>query len=1299
MRENDSLHSNSKEEMNNVDIEHETHQGALNVKDIANRLNSNRRKTSFKPAWAKSLPKNQKADYNQKEIERKTKSSSIPFRNSVSTTTVDDHAHQEIKHDVKSGRQEQQRYLDKDLKPIEQGTMLSPNSVKIEGYQQAKFRKDQDKVLQTPDKTKQFLSPNSVKSNTSNGNDQHQGDQRIINKLKPSTAQHSSLGEGGRDRSPISDNFSVDVHNGTNHKDLAEENQISSIKSRIASFSNRNSTGSSINSSIVTRKKEIQNKDYQEVLDDRAGHLTKKYEAPLVQIDKKSSKDLPSSAIQVEQKSTTHFWRNQMKRNSGDSLNDQLKKEVPISEESSDLREKKVFQEESTSMTSDTNRVSIEDTSKTTELDHDQKIDSDTNSKFHSPQVEFITTSESVGTNIMIWKQREKQNENAMKPIEPRRWKQHNIQIGQPRHISRKPEEKVQTQSQQNYVTGQTHSSQTGKSLQKNPQHLQGTEIHKPSIISENEVQGPPQNSHQVNLRNEVNSQVKSDIDKMKSSSVSEQKSPEWNDVNDQERYKNFRHRNTHDFSFESQEASLDVEELEKHIGFKQNRNIDTDIERQTNIRDSENIENYIPSEKYSSGTRIELKSSIEETPLRSNRSLDLSNTSREEISFSQCDESDIKSPSLLVSQLKKQLWGTGEKLKTWQSKGMTPGTDIQTSKSEDEGAISHNDMNAIANHHIDTNEPLSQIIHETDESDKIKEYTESNIKPHDNTASGNNVDDDSQRLPVSQLKKHLWGTGEKLKTWQSKGMTHGAVVQMSKSKDDGIILSEGMGAVTEYEEQSSPSQDISHNRSIEQDDVIQTSKRQDNGIELNKKMGAITESVRQEPLNQDTIHGKDLTLHMSKSEDEGIIFKDRFYRAAKVAQLIDGDRNAGISSDQELHRSIHRGGHDFSSKINPTSNLSPNPESMRPSRLLSSDAERKTEDATHSVEKLLEKLAAALNSKDDPGAALKEIDSILRKEREGLGEDKNQLPVQTTIMEDETLADSNVDEFANVHDGFSDDDEDEYSDDDSTVSSITNPTYHESFQRHSPRPRGNGLVYQTGPHKGLPLPSAKPMPITHPKVLEQFMSSERHHGDLYEDFHGVEEAGHAQFGTIQNLSLEKRGESFGLQSSLSPVKAFSEKGRSMNNKGLLSQIKGWDDLDDDDVSQTEMRRQRMSANHPSPPFSPSERLKRLANAATKYEQRQNLRHQRQDSSRVFFPSGDESNKIKAHHESFDTNGGDWESIPGFDFFKSHRRSNLQALNSNSFVSKSIPEQVSELRKQQRERNSVAHRTDLLDQT
>jgi hypothetical protein len=655
------------------------------------------------------------------------------------------------------------------------------------------------------------------------------------------------------------------------------------------------------------------------------------------------------------------------------------------------------------------------------------------------------------------------------------------------------------------------------------------------------------------------------------------------------------------------------------------------------------------------------------------------------------------------VSQLKKQLWGTGEKLKTWQSKGITPGTIIQTSKSEDESAVSHNDMNAIANHYVDTNEPSTQGINETDESDSITKSTESNVKPHDNTASDNNVDDDSQRLPVSQLKKNLWGTGEKLKTWQSKGMTDGAVVQTSKSKDDGIILNEGMGNITEYEEQSLPSQEISHNRSKEQSDVIQTSTSEDNGIELNKKMGAITEFVRQESLNQDTIHGKDLTLQMSKSEDEGIIFKDRFYRAAKVAQLIDGDRNAGNSSDQELRRSFHRGGHDFSTKINRTSNVSPNPESVRPSRLLSSDVERKTEDASNSVEKLLEKLAAALNSKDDPGAALKEIDSILRKEREGLGEDKNQLPVQTTIMEDETLADSNVDEFANVHDGFSDDDEDEYSDDDSTVSSITNPTYHESFHRQSPRPRVHGLVYQTGPHKGLPLPSAKPMPITHPKVLEQFISSERHHGDLHEHFHGIEEVGHAQFGTIQNLSLEERGGSFGLQSSLSPVKAFSEKGRSMNNKGLLSQIKGWDDLEDDDVSQTEMRRQRMSATHPSPPFSPSERLKRLANAATKYELRQNLRHQRQtlsttpDRSRVFFPSVNESNKNKAQHESFNTNSGDWESIPGFDFFKSHRMSNLQALNSNRFASKSIPEQVSELRKQQQERNSVAHRMDLSD--
>ena len=333
-------------------------------------------------------------------------------------------------------------------------------------------------------------------------------------------------------------------------------------------------------------------------------------------------------------------------------------------------------------------------------------------------------------------------------------------------------------------------------------------------------------------------------------------------------------------------------------------------------------------------------------------------------------------------------------------------------------------------------------------------------------------------------------------------------------------------------------------------------------------------------------------------------------------------------------------------------------PEPVGSSGPLSSHLRKNTENASNSVEILLEKLAAALNGKHDPDAALKEIDSILRKERQGLGEDKHYQPVQATIMEDETLEDSNVDEFAHVHDGFSDDDEEEYSDDDSTVSSITNPTYHESFQRHSPRSRAYDLVYQTGPQKGLPLPPAKPAVLAHPKVLEKHMSPELFHGGLHGRVQGLEEAVHGRFGMVQNASIEV--ERYGLQSGTSPVKAFSEKGRSMNNKGLLNQIQGWDE-DDDDVSQAGTPQQEIDAKHPSPPFSPSERLKRLANAANKYEQRQNLMHRRRTitnphRSRVFYPTVDATVEAKTQPEAFDINSDDWESIPGLDFFQTVRQ-------------------------------------------
>jgi plasmid stabilization system protein ParE len=445
--------------------------------------------------------------------------------------------------------------------------------------------------------------------------------------------------------------------------------------------------------------------------------------------------------------------------------------------------------------------------------------------------------------------------------------------------------------------------------------------------------------------------------------------------------------------------------------------------------------------------------------------------------------------------------------------------------------------------------------------------------------------------------------------------------------------------------------------------------------------------------------------IQRSQSVDTGTVFKDRFYHAAKVAQQIDGGINTHNSLNKVIHGSLHGEEHDILRQSNQSSIASSKPESIRHNGLLPSDLERNTEKASSSVEKLLEKLAAALNSKDNPDAALQEIDSILRKERQGLGEGKHIHTMQATIMEDETLEDSNADEFAHVKDEFSDDEDEDYSDDDSTVSSITNPTYHESFQRHSPRSRAYGPVYQTGPQKGLPLPSAKPVSLTHPKVLEQYISSKRYDERLNTRFHGHEDVVHVQLDRSKNTSMEGKGEISGLESSLPPVKAFSEKGRSMNNKGLVNQIKGWDDLEEDDGSYSKNPRGVIDVKDPSPPFSPSDRLKRLANAATKYEQRQNLRHRRRgvsatpERNRVFYPSGDDMNKGKEQYDPFDTNSDDWESIPGFDFFKSEQESLAQAFHGNSFASKSIPEQVSELRRQQRERNSHAHRMDVLDQS
>jgi len=348
-----------------------------------------------------------------------------------------------------------------------------------------------------------------------------------------------------------------------------------------------------------------------------------------------------------------------------------------------------------------------------------------------------------------------------------------------------------------------------------------------------------------------------------------------------------------------------------------------------------------------------------------------------------------------------------------------------------------------------------------------------------------------------------------------------------------------------------------------------------------------------------------------SDDDKQSSLFKSRFYRAAEVAQKNCKENSNSIPTPTN-HQSVTKR------------------DTIQPFDI--SKGKDKIQDKAK--DKAVAQLLARLSSvkRDDPDEALRAIDSILEKHsgnnspNKGFDQDEVNKSAESPILPAEYF-----DEDEQAVRKEDEEESSEYSDsDDSTVSSITNPTYMSGFGDCSPKSRkqqfGHGRLKPAHhsarpssflvkaahpysqrnpselpprrPHQPVPVsrtvkplaglqstvksrisrksPSPPPPPSAFPKTKPMV---ENHSKDPFED---------KAFASTPRSTNVKRAKP------TSPVKTLSAGGSSSNNRGLLNKFKDWgsDSDDKEDIGRPHEQKQN--------PGSPSERLKKLADAAQK---------------------------------------------------------------------------------------------------
>ena len=365
-----------------------------------------------------------------------------------------------------------------------------------------------------------------------------------------------------------------------------------------------------------------------------------------------------------------------------------------------------------------------------------------------------------------------------------------------------------------------------------------------------------------------------------------------------------------------------------------------------------------------------------------------------------------------------------------------------------------------------------------------------------------------------------------------------------------------------------------------------------------------------------------------SDDDKQSSLFKSRFYRAAEVAQK-NCKENANSIPIPTNHQSVTKR------------------DTIQPFDLSKGKDKIQDKAKDRAVAQLLAKLSSV--KRDDPDEALRAIDSILEKhsEHSSTKKDVNQDEVNKS-------ADSPIlppEYFEEDEQSVRKDDEDEsseYSDsDDSTVSSITNPTYMSGFGDCSPKSRkqqfGN-LLSKDGrlkPTHHSTRPSSLLVKAAHPysKRSPSELPPRRPHQPVpvsrnVKPLTGLQSTSKSRISrksppppppppsaftktkpmVIKNHlkdSFEEKAVASTPRSTnvkgakpTSPVKTLSAGGSSSNNRGLLNKFKDWGSDSDDKEDTGRPHEQKQN------PGSPGERLKKLADAA------QNLNNGQQSPTR-----------------------------------------------------------------------------------
>ncbi len=545
--------------------------------------------------------------------------------------------------------------------------------------------------------------------------------------------------------------------------------------------------------------------------------------------------------------------------------------------------------------------------------------------------------------------------------------------------------------------------------------------------------------------------------------------------------------------------------------------------------------------------------------------------------------------------------------------------------------------------------QPVTYIMKDT--GTPIKEEPEDDC--HDTSTV---ITDTSSFLPVSEVKKKLWDDGEHLKQWRS---------------DRAPIASEQPKPV-EDEAQAS----LFKSRYYRAAEVAQQNCAKHNTLP--------SQPPNQYQLRQHSDAGVSKKQISSNAKSTLLSGREnRYYRAAEVAQKSSSDFQGQQVDDEPNYQGRKRHVDPAQKPLFSRDGTRERPNPLAATAEAMSDELRKGD---KSVQQLLAKLRSV--QRDDPNTALEKIDSIIESESNSMEHDEgkadainesNEFPSEQPVEIDQnTVSDES---------GSS-----EYDSDDSTVSSITNPTYMSGFGdsfSYSRRQQFSQLVAKDG-RLSPPYHSTRPSSfLTKPRQNDegkartpelpprQPRQSSRNTTPLKGN-HSTPNDPKARSvkSSVRPLAKSRNKTKPQLKSSIShpgsqprshdsdyikpksPIKSFAAKGNSINNRGLLNKFNTWGEdssQEGEEVNAYDDHGGQSNVGSPS-----SERLKRLAEKITDKDSADHISKSGQNllqsnrPRRFLYPQRSDSNEEHPVDTAGTEGGASWEpsSFFGTDFFE-----------------------------------------------